>query len=483
MALRGLHVNAWTPATDWMLRRARPALVKSLDWSPDWARAIRDYDIRVFILRKWADDDSSFVPSPRGAAERLWRRFAADFGHMQAALMNTTATVYLETPWNECHQETPDELSRLAEANARFVELGHAAGWKVLAGNFSVCWPKVEHVAAFAPAVAVADGLSVHEYWMPDRLYPGDWTAKSAALYAALPTGCPRPPVFITECGIDNVDRSRPLNQYGWRSYGRPAAQYVAELDQFAASQPPIVAGMALFNCGEIGTRWKTFEVAESEPVAAWLAAGPREWTPPRPTEEGKPVRLITDFGQVAYPTWRELAPWPYEWSQLTDWSVDQDGDQGRANNCGPQSVAAALHHLGMGEWGGDVIREIVAAFFGGSQADYLQVEQLTKFLGRFAGIECDTYQGDGNTLLRPVVEESVMLGYPLIVLFAWDYDQFNATGHFLPVVGYDERGVYCHQVWGGGRVFMAWDEFEAWQKYGTAFRLRRRRSSQVSRY
>lgn len=278
--LRGIHVNAWTPATDWTLRRARPALVKSLDWSTDWARAVSDYDIRVLILRKWADDDSSMVPSPAAAAERLWRRFAADFDRMQAALAGTPATAYIETPWNEVHQETPDHLARLAEACARFVELAHAAGWKVLVGNFSVTWPLVDHFPAFAPALAVADGYSHHEYWMPGQLLPGEWTARAGLLYATLPADCPRPPVYVTECGIDNVAGTRPPNQYGWRSYSRPGAAYVAELDAFAASQPPIVAGLTVFNCGEIGTRWKSFEIAESGSVADWLAAGPRDWRP-----------------------------------------------------------------------------------------------------------------------------------------------------------------------------------------------------------
>jgi len=301
--LRGIHVNAWTTATDWTLRRARPALVKSLDWSPDWARAIREYDIRVFIIRKWADDDSSLVPSPAAAAERLWRRFAADFGRMQAALADTPATVYLETPWNEVHQETPDQLARLAEANVRFVELAHTAGWKALVGNFSVTWPLVDHFPAFVPALAVADGYSHHEYWMPGQLLPGEWTARAGLLYATLPADCPRPPVYVTECGIDNVAGTRPPNQYGWRSYPRPDAAYVVELDAFAASQPPSVAGLTVFNCGEVGTRWKSFELAESGPVADWLAAGPREWEDESghemPPAEEVPVSKTNPFGYI----------------------------------------------------------------------------------------------------------------------------------------------------------------------------------------
>jgi len=330
------------------MEHARPALVKSLDWGVDWPVQVARYDTRVLILRKWADDDSSLVPSPQAAAERLWRRFAPDFDRVQASLAQSPVQLYLETPWNEAHQETPDQLARHAEACVRFTQLAHAAGWRILVGNFSVCWPKPEHFVAFAPAVAEAEGVSLHEYWMPDRLYPGDWTAHAGPLYDALPADCPRPPVWITECGIDNVDRSRPVNQYGWRSYARPDAAYVAELDQFAASQPPVVAGLALFNSGAIGPRWRTFEVAESAPVAAWLAAGPRDWSPlpppdpdpqeppPMPDEtwDPNPDRLapVVDGGAIlAYATERRLVyctpenfgPGGHSWAVLLDPATD----------------------------------------------------------------------------------------------------------------------------------------------------------------
>lgn len=492
MTLRGLHVYVLTAAGEALLPHA--ALIKTMDHGPDWRSLKAEHGIKFLLGRVHLDDVANLSPTPEAAAERLWGLMWPKIAPHQG--------VYdaIETPWSERFVKG-GELIGHARACRRFCDLAEDYGFAVAVGNFNVGtpepWELAEHFA-LALEHPSARFLSAHEYWLSWRFDWGFWAGRWKEFMAALPEDL-RKPVIISECGIDGglEEPPRPRARAGWRAYGLSEADYLAQLTTYMDSLDERVLGVCVFNSGDMGgkkpaDRWDSFEVA-GPGFAAWLANGPRAWRPlppgdPLPPlagvgEEEKPVRLITDFGQVTYPTWRELAPWPYEWNQLNDWSVDADGDQGRANNCGPQSVAAALHHLGMGEWGGDVIREVVAAFFGGSQADYLQVDHLVKFLGRFAGIECDTYQGDGNTPLRPVVEESITLGYPLIVLFAWDYDQFHATGHFMPVVGYDESGVYCHQVWGGGRIFMTWDEFEAWQKYGTAFRLRRRRSSQVSRY
>lgn len=484
MPLRGLHVNVLDSATLGTLRRARPALVKTLDTGQDWARLRAECDVRFLVARIHMDADATLSPSPEVAAERLWQAM------WPKLRVNRDAWDAIETPWNERYHQG-GELVGHARGCRRFCELAAGEGLAVAVGNFSVGTPEPDEFAeVFAPAMEVAAYLSLHEYWLPDDFGRPWWVGRWARLLAALPEDLRRL-VIISECGIDGGLEKPPRtrSQAGWRAYGLTGAQYTQQLAAYVDSFDGRVMGATVFNAGDYpDQKWRSFDVAGVEEVEAWLAAGPRTWQtlppPPPPPAEEKPVaKLITDFEQVTYPTWRELAPWPYEWDQLNDWSFDADGDQGRGNNCGPQSVAASLQHLGMGEWSGDVVREVVAAFYGGSQADYLQVEHLTKFLRRFAGIECDTYQGDGNTLLRPVVEESITLGYPLIVLFAWDYDRFNETGHFMPVVGYDASGVYCHQVWGGGRVFMAWDEFEAWQKYGTALRLRRRRSSQISRY
>lgn len=293
--LRGIHVNVWTPATDFVLARARPALVKSLDWGPHWGMAVRDHGIQVLVLRKWADDDTSLVPSPEAAAERLWARFRRDFDRVQEGLAGTAAQVYLETPWNEVHQ-ADHELERHAAACVRWCELGHAAGWRVAVGNFSVTWPTLTGFPLFAPALAVADAFSCHEYFLPGNLNPGVWTARAADLYATLPAACPRPPVILTEAGIDGGLEARPSRFAGWRAYNVTAAQYAADLDAFAASQPPIVLGMALFNNGDYqGGRWTSFELAEVRPgdadaLMAWIAAGPRAWTPPSETPEEPPM-------------------------------------------------------------------------------------------------------------------------------------------------------------------------------------------------
>ena len=171
----------------------------------------------------------------------------------------------------------------------------------------------------------------------------------------------------------------------------------------------------------------------------------------------------------------RVLHPWPDDWNQLDDWSTDENGDQNRYNNCGPESLAATLKYLTGVEMGADEIVETID----NNHVGYTTVEQLTAWLKRYAEIETEEHYGDASTLLRPVVEGAIDNGYPVIVLFFFDIND-PESGHFCPVYGYNDTGVYRHQVYGGGTEFMDWATFEAWQKLGTCFVVKRRRDAQL---
>jgi hypothetical protein len=95
MALRGLHVNVLDSATLATLRRARPALVKTLDTGQDWGRLKAESDIRFLLARVHLDDVATLSPSPEVAAERLWR---AMWPKLAA---NRAAWDAIESPWNE----------------------------------------------------------------------------------------------------------------------------------------------------------------------------------------------------------------------------------------------------------------------------------------------------------------------------------------------------------------------------------------------
>jgi hypothetical protein len=92
---------ATSPATDWTLQAANPRLIKTMDWSPDWGRVLRVRQVDTFILRRWADDDSSLAPSPRAAANRFARsratsadshRYASEFFARSPPRLSVTTT-------------------------------------------------------------------------------------------------------------------------------------------------------------------------------------------------------------------------------------------------------------------------------------------------------------------------------------------------------------------------------------------------------
>ena len=238
--------------------------------------------------------------------------------------------------------------------------------------------------------------------------------------------------------------------------------------------------------------------------LRGFLEAAPRYWTIadiptrqspapipaplPEPREKPMPKLFPDQFPVSNAPALRELNPWPTVWTQLNDWSLDTDGDQARENNCGAQSIAAALYHLSGMEQSCDVLRETIVQFFGAPKNGYLTTDHLVSYLRRFCSIECQVSSGDATTKLRPLVERSISDGTPLIVLFAWDYERFAETGHFCPVIGYgkDEQGregCFVHEVYKGGRKFMTWAAFEEWQKFGLSIRLMRRRWDALPRY
>lgn len=506
--LRGVHINNLGDGAAWaFLRAARPALVKVVN--PDAAvRQMRREVQPDIVIGRLIIPDISLQPTGEIAAERWYRQTVERMKSLYDCVD------LWEVPVNEAY-ERPPNLALYAAASARFVELAAQDGIRCLVGNFSVGTPESFDMHHFIPALQAVKkhggGLSLHEYGLPDDMGKTWWIGRWRRLIEAVPAEM-RLPVWLTEFGIDGglEKPPRPRKTAGWRAYGMTGAQYADWLREASEIEEQynsdgLLQGWTIFSCGDYDDTWQSFD-ANDPAIAVYLASGPRyvpaEPTPPpppkpvpvpvpvpepepEPTPGEKPMpKLFADqFPASNAPALRELSPWPTHWTQLNDWSLDPDGDQGRENNCGAQSLAACLYHLAGFEQGGDVIRETMVHFFGAPKNAYLTVDHLVSYLRRFSAIECQVYSGDGNTKLRPVVEQAISDGTPLIVLFAWDYDRFNETGHFAPVIGYDERGVFVHEVYKGGRKFMTWQQFEAWQKYSTAIRLLRRRWDALSRY
>lgn len=247
MTLRGIHVNAYNQDVQKTLERGKPALVKTLDFGPDWAALKAQYDIRFLLGRVWCDDDAALTPTPEAAAERLYARVRRAIGTRWQALDA------IETPWNEAHQRG-DALALHARACRRFCELAHADGMRVAVGCFSVGNPEPGEFLRFAEGMALADYLALHEYFLKDRLEVPWWIGRWRLLLDALPPELRRP-VIISEFGIDGGLEGRPAETAGWRAYGLSAAEYARQLSEVLTYYDGIndgsLAGVAVFNCGD----------------------------------------------------------------------------------------------------------------------------------------------------------------------------------------------------------------------------------------
>lgn len=167
------------------------------------------------------------------------------------------------------------------------------------------------------------------------------------------------------------------------------------------------------------------------------------------------------------------LNPWPL-YNQLNDWTVDADGiDENRENNCGPESVAMCLKYLTGVELPADFIKDVVR---GDGYKGYTFMTDLSGFLQRRCEVRCAVHTGDATTKLEATVKAALDQSYPIIVLFFWKLEQ-PESGHFAPVIGYDETGCTRANPWGGVLEKMTWAEFEQWQKMGACIVLERTRA------
>jgi hypothetical protein len=166
------------------------------------------------------------------------------------------------------------------------------------------------------------------------------------------------------------------------------------------------------------------------------------------------------------------LTPWP-NWSQMNDWTADGRPDENRFNNCGPEAVADCLKYLTGIELPADYIKDVM---YGEAYTGYTDIPPIVDFLQRLCEVPCEVYRGDVGPHLRPVVQQALDAGHPIIVLFFWKLEE-PYSGHFCPIVACDEYGCTRANVWNGQMETWSWDHFEQWQKLGNAIELKRLRA------
>jgi hypothetical protein len=145
--------------------------------------------------------------------------------------------------------------------------------------------------------------------------------------------------------------------------------------------------------------------------------------------------------------------------NQLYDPSRDHEG-QNLVNDCGPASTAMIIGHLTkVTMWVDDITDRMKGPYHTG----YTNIRDIWLFLEEQAGIPSHIVE-PGATPLRDVTRQWLSMYHPLIVLFYWKLEQPN-SGHFCPIYGFDDGGVYRVNPWGGGYEHMTWRDFDRWEK------------------
>ena len=112
--------------------------------------------------------------------------------------------LYIEA-YNECHQDLGQGLEAYIEWTKAFCDYAHLHGYKVAAFGFSTGNP-TDGPAAWrylrSNRYGGADALSVHQYFSKNGFTI--WNGLRHRLIHEWTNG-DHPPIFITECGIDDV--------------------------------------------------------------------------------------------------------------------------------------------------------------------------------------------------------------------------------------------------------------------------------------
>lgn len=143
--------------------------------------------------------------------------------------------------------------------------------------------------------------------------------------------------------------------------------------------------------------------------------------------------------------------------NQLLDPTWD-GSSQNLYNNCGPSSLAMCVYHLtGVRLWDDDILDAMNGPTFRG----YTTTDQLSKYLTERCGIPNRvTYDADPTAR----IQAALYYRHPVIALFYFDIHK-PASGHFCPVYGYNQEGVYRANPWGASYQFMDYTQFSLWQK------------------
>ncbi|RLG78445.1 MAG: hypothetical protein DRO14_00480 [Thermoprotei archaeon] len=247
----GAHVQeAYPQATAHLQQALYPAMKVMGNVSPGAVQALlAHYDAagrpRPLVWRReWTDDSrDDWVRQGEAGAVHFFEHTIRAYERWRH-ITNIVESVNEFIPWTE------SDMRSLNDFEARLCELFHAAGFKVVVGNFSVGWPRLEHWDYYKDALIQGDYLGLHEYWWPSLPDDGWRTLRYRRALETL-KGFPRvPPILITEVGWDRAAADGGPHA-GFRKFG-DERRYLEWLKWYDSQlqQDPQVLCAAIFETG-----------------------------------------------------------------------------------------------------------------------------------------------------------------------------------------------------------------------------------------
>jgi len=212
------HVQRLNGNTIDHLKRALYPAIKCLTGVDLWQlrdKILPSYDEedvgRPFLwVRKWIDanEQKQWVDEGIDGAHKFFERTVRGYDEWRD-LTNVIESVNEFIPW------TDDDMRRLCGFECELTRLYHEHGNRVIVGNFSNGWPKIEHWPLYSAMMAHADFLGLHGYAWPEGIDANDGVAFlwhpwrimrfEKARQTILSHKMRLPPIILTEIGWDRA--------------------------------------------------------------------------------------------------------------------------------------------------------------------------------------------------------------------------------------------------------------------------------------
>ena len=291
----GIHVTRnSSPSIMDFVEETHPAVVVAVG-DLGWLADVKRVSPETVTIGRFLEGDQTFEGDPQERAREFVEANAARY------LANSGVDYWMG--WNEPIIDDVWQMAWYASFEAERTVAMAELGLKVAVGNFSVGTPEVEEFEAFLPALAVAreyGGIfAVHEYSAPTLQegvgagIPGLEAMEGCGAltlrfrywyeHYLLPNDMVLP-LVVTELGIDGgVLRAEDLSLMGWRDFHKDISKpldsenFRAYLEQLSwyddeMRRDPYVLGFAVFNVGDSGGKWSTFDVTDMLPQLAEMA-------------------------------------------------------------------------------------------------------------------------------------------------------------------------------------------------------------------